>query len=125
MRSAGSTSDVPLAQLLPADHRAFALVMGGRALIGHCPVKSGQVAWSDPAARGADGSVLPLRIPDGDRQTRIMLLAGRPLGEPVVAGGPFVMNPCKGSEHAFRVLRSGRFGQVPAPSAVADTLRPP
>ncbi|MFI1028364.1 pirin family protein [Streptomyces sp. NPDC020951] len=101
------------AQLLPADHRAFAFVLDGRAWIGHRPVEKDQIAWSDPVAPGDGGSVLPLRTPEGDRQTRIMLFAGRPLGEPVVAGGPFVMNSREEIEQAYRDFHSGRFGQIP------------
>lgn len=42
-----------------------------------------------------------------------MLYAGRPLGEPVVAGGPFVMNRHEQITHAYADYRSGKFGQVP------------
>ncbi|QIY74813.1 pirin family protein [Streptomyces sp. RLB1-33] len=110
------------AQLLPADERAFAFVLDGRARIGHRPVEKDQVAWSDPVARGGEGSVLPLRTPDGDRQTRIMLFSGRPLGEPVAAGGPFVMNSREEIEQAFRDFRSGKFGQVPRAARLGSTV---
>ncbi|MCX4461031.1 hypothetical protein OG585_48240 (plasmid) [Streptomyces sp. NBC_01340] len=100
-------------QLLPVDHRAFAFVLDGRPWIGHRLVEKDQIAWSDPVAQGGEGSMLPLRTPDGDQQTRIMLFAGRPLGELVVAGGPFVMNSRDEIEQAFRDFRSGKFGPVP------------
>lgn len=104
--------------LLPAEDRAFAFVISGAASIGGRDVAEGQTAWSDPVggvvgSAGAEPSALKLRTPDGDRPTRIMLFSGRPLGEPVVAGGPFVMNSHEQIEQAYRDFRSGRFGGIP------------
>jgi hypothetical protein len=104
--------------LLPAEDRAFAFVISGAASIGRREVAEGQTAWSDPVggfigSAGTELSALKLRTPDGDRRTRIMLFSGRPLGEPVVAGGPFVMNSHEQIEQAYRDFRSGRFGEIP------------
>jgi redox-sensitive bicupin YhaK (pirin superfamily) len=38
------------------------------------------------------GDNLPVATPDGDEATRLMIFSGTPLREPVVFGGPFVMN---------------------------------
>ncbi|MEU9919610.1 pirin-like C-terminal cupin domain-containing protein [Streptomyces sp. NPDC051001] len=62
---------------------------------------------------GDEGSMLPLRTPHGDGQARIRLFAGHPLGEPAVAGSPFVMNSRAEKEQAFQGFRSGEFGQIP------------
>ena len=99
-------------QPLPADERAFAYVIAGEVEVAGRPVTAGQVAWSDPVGRTGT-STLALRTPDGDERTQVMLFAGRPLGEPVVLGGPFVMNSRAEIEQAFRDFRSGRFGDVP------------
>jgi quercetin 2,3-dioxygenase len=40
---------------------------------------------------------------------RLLLFAGRPLREPVVFGGPFVMNTQGQIEEAFADFRAGRF----------------
>jgi len=37
------------------------------------------------------------------------LLAGKPLGEPVARGGPFVMNTRAEIEQAYREYRDGTF----------------
>jgi redox-sensitive bicupin YhaK (pirin superfamily) len=42
---------------------------------------------------------------------RLLLLAGRPLGEPIVQHGPFVMNSEDEIRQAIVDLRSGRFGR--------------
>jgi redox-sensitive bicupin YhaK (pirin superfamily) len=99
-----STVDYPL----PADHRAFAYVLSGSLSIAGRAVAAGEVAWSDPAAG-------PLRLvtPDQDEQSVVMIYSGRPIGEPVVLGGPFVMNAEAEIEQAFRDFRAGRFGEVP------------
>lgn len=100
-------------QMLPADERAFAYVIEGRASVAARPVEAGQIAWSDPVGRGTDVTTLRLATPDGDERTRVMLFSGRPLGELVVAGGPFVMNSRAEIEQAFRDFHSGKFGRVP------------
>lgn len=93
---------------LPADHRAFAYVLSGEVEIAGWPVRAGEVAWSDPA-QGA----LRLVTPDQDERSVVMIYSGRPIGEPVVLGGPFVMNAAHEIEQAFRDFRAGRFGEVP------------
>jgi redox-sensitive bicupin YhaK (pirin superfamily) len=43
------------------------------------------------------------------RATHLLLFAGRPLREPVVFGGPFVMNTQEQIDEAFADFRAGRF----------------
>jgi redox-sensitive bicupin YhaK (pirin superfamily) len=98
---------------IPARHRAFGYVLSGRAVIAGRPVRAGQVAWSDPVDVAGGDSVLQLSAPGQDEVTRIMLYSGQPIGEPVVLGGPFVMNSEAEIEAAFADFRRGRFGDVP------------
>ena len=107
----GAALELPV----PAADRAFALVLDGAAAVAGRAVRAGQVAWSDPVAGdAAAGSALGLRAAaDTEDPTRIMVYSGRPIGEPVVLGGPFVMNHPDEIEQAFRDFRSGAFGPIP------------
>ena len=88
---------------LPADHNAFVYVFEGRVVLGeNAAVKSQQAAL---LTRGDSLEVLA----DGG-SARLLLLAARPLGEPVVQYGPFVMNTREEIEQALEDYRAGRLG---------------
>ncbi|MFI6785055.1 pirin family protein [Micromonospora sp. NPDC050276] len=100
-------------QVLPSDERIFAYVVAGPVAIGGRVVRTGQIAWFDPIPGRSVPSTLPFATPDGDGQAKVMVFAGRPIGEPVVARGPFVGNSYAEIERAYRDLRAGRLGGVP------------
>lgn len=100
-------------QVLPADQRAFAYVVSGRTAIEGQRLRTGQIAWSDPVAGPDVPTTLAFATPDGDQPTKVLLFAGRPIGEPVVAAGPFVMNTEAEIEQAHRDFRAGALGTVP------------
>jgi hypothetical protein len=49
-----------------------------------------------------------VRVQAGDAEARFLLLAGKPLGEPIVQYGPFVMNTREEIEQAVSDYQSGK-----------------
>ncbi|MFC5826185.1 pirin family protein [Nonomuraea insulae] len=100
-------------QVLDGGDRAFAYVMSGRLTVGGRTARAGQTAWSDPVSRPGQPTSLTLATADADEQTKVLLFAGRPIGESVVASGPFVMNTQAEIAQAYRDFHSGKFGSIP------------
>lgn len=104
---------------VPATHRAFFYVLDGRVTVAGRGVDEGQVAWSDPV-RGGDSSVR-IASTATEAVSRVLTYSGQPLREPVVLGGPFVMNSRAEIEAAYRDFHSGKFGQVPKAARLKRT----
>lgn len=49
---------------------------------------------------------------EAEQESRFLLVAGRPMNEPVVRHGPFVMNTAEEIEQAYSDYSAGLFGQV-------------
>jgi redox-sensitive bicupin YhaK (pirin superfamily) len=96
------------AHALPASHNAFVYVYRGALTIGETEVPVQRMAIL--ANRGqtdggeADGVVLKAAQP-----TRALLIAGKPLGEPIAQYGPFVMNTNDEIFQAVKDFQSGSF----------------
>jgi redox-sensitive bicupin YhaK (pirin superfamily) len=72
-------------------------------------------ALREPRAVDVEGDA-PLELRAGDGGSEILLLQGRPIGEPVAQHGPFVMNTIEEIQRAFSDYRRTRFGGWPWPS---------
>ncbi|MFM8959036.1 MAG: pirin-like C-terminal cupin domain-containing protein, partial [Bacteroidota bacterium] len=105
---------------IPSHFTLLALVMNGILEGQHEGVKAGDLLVFQPAgalrnSREGDGpqelghSLLSLEARPG---TKVLLLAGEPLGEPIAAYGPFVMNSADEIHEAFEDYRNGRFGTL-------------
>jgi len=91
------------AQPLPAAHNAFVYVYRGEVQIGETAVRTQRMAILANTA-GADGVVLVA----GAEGARAILIAGRPLNEPIAQYGPFVMNTQQEIFQAVEDFRAGR-----------------
>ena len=103
------------AQLLPAGHNAFLYVYRGRVNVAGRAVDAGHMAVLADALRagaGSDATAADGVVVSAEGDARLLLIAGRPLGEPIVQHGPFVMNSEDEIRQAIVDLRSGRFGRA-------------
>jgi redox-sensitive bicupin YhaK (pirin superfamily) len=98
----------------PPDFNALGYVLAGAGAAGseRRPVESGQLVVFGPG-----DTVIFESHPT--RSLDVLLLGGRPIGEPVAAYGPFVMNTRAELVQAVEDFQAGRLGTVPA-----DGLRP-
>lgn len=87
---------------LPEGHNAFAYVYQGDAKIG----AAGTVIERGVLALLTRGATLPVTA--GEQGARLIVVAGRPLNEPVARYGPFVMNTPEEIHQAFADYRAGR-----------------
>jgi redox-sensitive bicupin YhaK (pirin superfamily) len=90
-----------IAPRLPQGHRAMLYVYQGSLQL---PGASPQSVAAGRLVRLSDQGELHLHSQDG---ARLLLIAGKPLGEPIVQYGPFVMNTREEIEQALRDLRDG------------------
>lgn len=100
---AGAITD----QEIAPDHNAFVYIFGGEAEVGASESKAGKlIRDGELAVLGAGNAV---RIRAGDNGARLILVAGRPLNEPVFKYGPFVMNSKEEIVQAIHDYQNGAF----------------
>jgi redox-sensitive bicupin YhaK (pirin superfamily) len=104
---AGATFEQPL----PAGHNAFLYVFRGEVVVEGKAVPHARMAILDNA-KAADG----VRI-KASQPSRLLLIAGRPLNEPIAQYGPFVMNTQAEVFQAVEDFRNGKFTDSTAASA--------
>lgn len=98
-------ADVAWEYALPEGHSAFAYAFEGALTLGEGD--DARTLESQEMAVLGGGSRVTLRA--GARPVRLILVAGRPLREPVVRHGPFVMNSKQEIMQAFVDYQEGRF----------------
>jgi len=95
-----------LSESLPVHHNAFAYVIDGTLDAQDMDGKPLRLERDDLAVLSHGNEVL---LQAGTEGARFLLVAGRPLNEPVARAGPFVMNTKEEIRQAFEDYDSGRF----------------
>jgi redox-sensitive bicupin YhaK (pirin superfamily) len=99
--AAGKTLEFELA----AGHNAAVFVLEGKAAVnGSAPIDDARLALL-----GSEGEHVTIAAA---ADTKLLLLSGEPLGEPVVSHGPFVMNTGEEIYQAIKDFQSGRMGRL-------------
>lgn len=96
------------------DFNSMAYVLAGSGTVGTAaqPIREGQLALF---GAGDALTLAALRSPSArEPHLEVLLLGGRPIREPVVQSGPFVMNTREEIVKAYEDFRAGRFGNIPA-----------
>jgi hypothetical protein len=91
--------------VVPPSFNAMAVVADGQVEAGSVKAETGELVLF-----ANDGGRLELTA---RRASHVIVLAGQPLGEPIVQYGPFVMNTVDEIRQAFSDVETGRFGPVP------------
>jgi redox-sensitive bicupin YhaK (pirin superfamily) len=111
-----------------ADYNALAYVLAGYGTVGaeRRPIATGQLAvfGQGNALTIAAAPIQESRSPSMD----VLILGGRPIGEPVAWMGPFVMNTREEVMQAFADYQAGRLGSIPAihnaPTSIVESGDP-
>jgi redox-sensitive bicupin YhaK (pirin superfamily) len=102
------------------DFNALLYVMAGKGTVGAKgrPIKTGQLA-----VYGAGDTITVAANANQESrnpQLDVLILGGKPICEPVVAYGPFVMNTRAELVQAYEDYQAGRLGTIPATPAHAN-----
>ena len=94
-------------QDLPGSYNGFLYIVDGKGAIGNENTvgNKGQVLWLE---RGVKGEQTEVKI-HAEEKLHVLLYAGEPIGEKVVARGPFVMNSEEEIIQAYKDFREGKF----------------
>ena len=93
-------------EALPASHNAFFYVIHGSVSIEN---GEGRTMWLARDDLGVLTHGDAVKLQAGQEDARFLVVAGKPLGEPVARGGPFVMNTRAEIQQAFEDYRLGVF----------------
>ncbi len=104
------------------DYNALVYILSGTGTVGAGarPIHQGQLAV---LGAGDRLTVSAAATQDSNRPAlEVLLLGGRPIGEPVAHYGPFVMNTNEELQQAVEDYRAGRLGVIPANALMPHTL---
>jgi len=122
-----------------ADYNALVYVMAGLGTVGSGPAhgaRGGGAGGSEPVSVetgqltvfGPGDALAVSALPVGRQESRspnldVLILGGRPIGEPVAWMGPFVMNTREELMQAVADYHAGRLGTIPAIHGAPTTIQ--
>lgn len=92
---------------VPSARTTALFVLGGRVRLGTGTI----LEPADLAVLERDGDLVSV---EAVAESKLLLLGGEPIDEPIVGEGPFVMNTAAEIDEAFADYRAGRLGRLPA-----------
>lgn len=95
-------------QLLPPEHNAFIYLVEGQLAVGNEAADNADQQLTHNKL-GLLSSGETVRVTAAEQGARFLLVAGKPLHEPVARGGPFVMNTKAEVMQAFQDFSSGNY----------------
>ena len=103
------------------DYNALVYVLSGSGTVGPQgrPIRTGQLALLG----AGDRLTVSANVAQESHRPalEVLLLGGRPIGEPVAHYGPFVMNTIEELQQALDDYRAGRLGVIPANAMMPHT----
>jgi quercetin 2,3-dioxygenase len=98
-----------VSQDLPGDYHGFMYILEGKGQFGKSKTEAekGHVLLLEKGEAGQSSEVTIT----AKEQLRVLLYAGKPLHEPIVARGPFVMNTEEEIRQAYRDYMAGKFAE--------------
>lgn len=90
------------------DYNGFIYVLEGSGIFGanRIPASKKEVLWMRPSVDCKSEILI-----EAQENLKVLVIAGKPLRESVVAQGPFVMNTTEQINEAYLDLRAGKFGE--------------
>lgn len=92
----------------PGTNRTLYFFDGEQIMVNEVSVQSGQGILLDPQAA--------IQLGNGRKRSRLLVLQGKPIKEPVAQYGPFVMNTREEIQDAYRDYQESQFGGWPWPA---------
>ena len=102
-----------ITQPVPKVYNAFAYVIGGQGLFGSDKQEQQLANWGQIIIFDKDGGQVQIKVADNTTSALdVLLIAGKPLNEPIARYGPFVMNKREEIMEAIADYQNGSMGTI-------------
>ena len=99
-------ANTSFSEVIPEQHNAFVYGIQGSVRL---ETEQGEAANVTRDHLGILSPGTTIELESGDQPARFLLIAGKPLGEPIARSGPFVMNSQAELQQAYMDYQSGNF----------------